>query len=105
MIVDLRTYTMVPGRLGAWMALYKTDGLPIHKRHLGDPVGVFTSEIGTLNQVVFIWAYQDLADRERRRAALESDPDWISYRKKSGEAGNVQHQENKIIRSTEFSPL
>jgi hypothetical protein len=105
MIVDLRTYTMVPGRLGAWLALYQTDALPIHTRHLGKPIGVFTTEVGTLNQVVFIWAYQDQADRERRRGALESDPDWIAYRKKSGDAGNVQHQENKIIRSTSFSPL
>jgi hypothetical protein len=105
MIVDLRTYTMVPGRLGAWLQLYQTDGMPIHLRHLGKPVGVFTTEVGTLNQVVFIWAFRDQADRERRRNALEGDPDWVVYRKKSAEAGNVQHQENKIVRSTAFSPL
>jgi hypothetical protein len=105
MIVDLRTYTMVPGRLAAWLKLYEAEGLPIHQRHLGKPVGVFTTEVGTLNQVVFIWAFADQADRERRRNALEADPDWASYRRHSAEAGNVQHQENKIIRSTAFSPL
>jgi hypothetical protein len=105
MIVDLRTYTMVPGRLGAWLKLYQSDGMPIHLRHLGKPVGVFTTEVGTLNQIVFIWADQDHADRERRRSALEADPDWAAYRKKSAEGGNVQHQENKLIKSTEFSPL
>jgi hypothetical protein len=35
MIVDVRTYTMVPGRLGAWLALYEAEGMPIHVRHLG----------------------------------------------------------------------
>jgi hypothetical protein len=105
MIVDLRTYTMVPGRLGAWLALYRSDGMPIHHRHLGKPIGVFTTDVGTLNQVVFIWAFQDHADRERRRNALEADPDWAAYRKKTAEAGNVQHQENKLIRSTDFSPM
>jgi len=105
MLVDLRTYTMVPGRLGAWLKLYQSDGMPIHARHLGKPIGVFTTEVGTLNQVVLIWGFQDAADRERRRAALEADPDWIAYRQKSAEAGNVQHQENKLIRSTPFSPL
>jgi hypothetical protein len=105
MIVDLRTYTMVPGRLGAYLALYRAEGFPIHKRHLGEPIGVFTTEVGVQNQVVFMWVFQDQADRERRRAALEKDPDWASYRHRSAEAGNVQHQENKIIRSTEFSPL
>jgi NIPSNAP len=105
MIADLRTYTMVPGRLGASLKLYQSDGMPIHLRHLGKPVGAFTTEVGTLNQVVFVWAFQDQAGRERRRNALENDPDRAAYRKKSGEAGNVQHKENKIMRSKEFSPL
>ena len=105
MIVDLRTYTMVPGRLGAYLKLYEAEGLPIHIRHLGRPIGIFTTDVGELNQVVFFWGYESQADREKRRAALEADPDWVSYRRKSAEAGNVQHQENKLIRSTEFSPL
>ncbi len=105
MIVDLRTYTMVPGRLGAWLKLYEAEGLPIHIRHLGQPIGIFTTDVGTVNQVVFFWGFESQADRERRRNALEADPDWVSYRQKSAEAGNVQHQESKIIRSTKFSPM
>lgn len=105
MIVDLRTYTMVPGRLGAWLKLYEAEGMPIHVRHLGQPIGVFTTDVGTVNQVVFFWGFESQADRERRREALEADPDWVSYRKKSGDTGNVQHQECKIIKSTKFSPI
>jgi hypothetical protein len=105
MIVDLRTYTMVPGRLNAWLKLYEAEGLPVHTRHLGKPIGVFTTEVGELNQVVLLWGFESQADREKKRAALDADPDWISYRKKSAEAGNVQHQENKIIKSTSFSPM
>ena len=105
MIVDLRTYTMVPGRLVAYLKLYEAEGLPIHVRHLGQPIGIFTTDVGELNQVVFFWGYESQADREKRRAALEADPNWVSYRRKSAEAGNVQRQENKIIVSTSFSPL
>ena len=105
MIVDVRTYTMVPGRLGAWLELYEAEGLPIHTRHLGQPIGVFTTDVGTVNQVVFFWGFESQADRERRRNALEADPDWVSYRKKSAQTGNVQHQECKIIKSTRFSPM
>jgi len=104
MIVDLRTYTMVPARLGAWLELYQSDAMDIHRRHLGKPLGVFTTEVGMLDQVVFIWAFQDQADRERGRNALERDPERAAYRKKSAAAGNEQHQENKMIRSTAFSP-
>jgi hypothetical protein len=105
MIIDLRTYTMVPGRLGAWLKLYEAEGLPIHTRHLGQPIGIFTTDVGTVNQVVFLWGFESQADRERRRDALEADPDWVAYRKKSADAGNVQHQECKIIKSTKFSPM
>jgi hypothetical protein len=105
MIIDLRTYTMVPGRLGAWLKLYEAEGMPIHIRHLGKPIGVFTTDVGTVNQVVFLWGFESLGDRERRRDALEADSDWVSCRKKSAETGNVQHQECKIIKSTKFSPM
>jgi hypothetical protein len=53
MIVDVRTWTMAPGRLGAWLKLYEAEGMPIHVRHLGQPIGVFTTDVRTVNQVVF----------------------------------------------------
>lgn len=105
MIVDLRTYTMVPGRLKAFLELYESKGLPVQRRHQGDPIGYFVTEIGQQNQVVHLWGYESLADREIKRAALESDPDWIAYRAQSAAAGNVQHQENKIVKSVSFSPM
>ena len=105
MIVDLRTYTMIPGRLAAFLELYEKEGLPIQIKHLGKPIGYFVTEIGTLNQVVHLWGYDSLADREKRRGAMETDPDWIAYRKKSSAAGNIQIQENKILKSVSFSPL
>ena len=105
MIIDLRTYTMVPGRLKAFLELYEREGLPVQRRHQGNPVGYFTTEIGTNNQVVHLWAYENLADREKRRAALDADPEWIAYRAKSAATGNVQHQENKILKSAKFSPM
>ena len=105
MIVDLRTYTMVPGRLKAFLELYQAEGLPVQRRHQPRRLGYFVTEVGTQNQVGHLWGYDSLADREQRRAALEADPDWAAYRKKSAAAGNVQHQENKILKSAPFSPL
>ena len=54
---------------------------------------------------MFFWGFESQADRESRRNALEADPDWVAYRQKSAEAGNVQYQECKIITSTKFSPM
>ena len=105
MIVDMRTYTMVPGRLKPFLELYEAEALPIQIRHLGKLIGYFTTEIGTQNQVVHLWGYESMADRERRRNAMEADPAWTAYRQKSSASGNVQYQENKILKSVSFSPL
>ena len=51
MLVDLRRYTIMPGQLKAYLALYEKYGLPVQRRHVGDPLGYFISEVGTLNQV------------------------------------------------------
>ncbi len=50
-------------------------GVEIHRRHLGAQVGFFVTEVGDLNQVVQIFAFQifaflDASDCEHRRAAL-----------------------------------
>ena len=96
---------MIPGRLNRFLELYEAEGFPVQKRHQGEPIGYFVTETGPNNQVVHIWRYDDMADREARRAALAQDPDWIAYRAKSAKEGNVQYQENKIAVPTKFSPL
>ena len=49
MVIDLRPYTMAPGRLGAWLKLYEAERMPIHVRHLGQPIEVFTTDVRTVN--------------------------------------------------------
>jgi hypothetical protein len=74
-IVDHRTDELQPGRSREFLALYEKEGLPAQKKHLGNLVGFFTTEVGNVNEIVHIWAYEDLADRTRRRAAaMAADP-------------------------------
>ena len=82
MLVELRTYTTHPGKLGEYLALYEAEGLAVQKRILGRMVGYYRSEIGALNQVVHLWAYTDLVERAERRQALLADPDFKAYVKK-----------------------
>lgn len=105
MIVDMRTYTAFPGKAGAWLALYEAEGLPIQRKYLGEPLGFFTTEIGEMNQIIHLWGYESLADREKKRGAMQADPAWQAYLKKSAATGNLMHQEDKILKSTSFSRL
>jgi NIPSNAP len=105
MIFDLRIYTIKAGKLGAWLAMYEKHAFPIQVRHLGKPVMFATTEVGPLNQAIHLWAYASQAEREAKRGAMEKDPEWLAFRKISGEAGYMDTQENRILKSVSFSPL
>lgn len=101
MIVDHRTYTLKPGTLKTYLELYEREGLPAQSRHLGRPLGWYTSmDIGPLNQIVHMWAYDDLADRGRRRAAMQADPEWQAFLAKAVQM--IVTMENKILSPAPF---
>jgi hypothetical protein len=102
MIVDVRTYTLVPRKLARYVELFETHALPVMQRHGLELMGYFTSHIGPLNQVVHLWRYDSLADMERKRAARDADPAWGAYLAMT--EGMVLMQEDKVMRPTSFSP-
>ncbi|MGE0723577.1 MAG: NIPSNAP family protein [Alphaproteobacteria bacterium] len=102
MILDERTYTLHPGKLGEFLAAYEKEGYPVQTRHLGKPFGYFFTEVGTINQIVHMWAYESMADREQKRAAMQADPAWQAWIAKA--APYFTHQENRILKSVPFFP-
>jgi hypothetical protein len=105
MIIDHRTYTLVPLKLGKWLELYEQYGLPVQQKYLGNLIGFFQTDIGTLNQVVHLWGFDDLAERQRRRAEMAKDPAWHEFLRRNEELGALRHQENKIVVPVRFSPI
>lgn len=103
MIVELRTYQIQPGKMQIWLDHYEKAGLPHQLKYLGKLVGFFVGEIGTINQVKHLWAYDSLTDREARRSALAKDPGWQEYRRLIPPV--VVAQSNEILVPTAFSPL
>ena len=103
MLIDLRTYTLKIGSVRDFLALYAAEGLAVQSAHLGSPLGYYTTEVGELSQLVHLWQYQDMADRERRRAALEADPRWLAYRSKSSARGHVVRQQNSLLQTVDFA--
>ncbi len=100
MIVEQRTYTTHPGKWRDYLALYEAEGLQVQKRILGRMVGYYYCEIGVLNQIVHLWAYEDLDERTRRRAELAADPQWQAYVKKM--LPLLQTQESRLLMPAAF---
>lgn len=79
MIVEQRTYTTHPGKWRDYLALYEARGLAVQLRILGRMAGYYHCDIGELNQIIHLWAYEDLQERAERRARLLADPDFKAY--------------------------
>lgn len=103
MIVEERIYSLIVGKVPEYLELYREFGLAVQSRILGHMVGYYSSEIGSLNQVVHLWAYEDLDDRSRRRAELLSNPEWRAYTPKIRPL--VISQENRILIPASFAPV
>lgn len=100
-LYELRWYRAHMARLDEWLALF--SGVLPARRKYSLPVGVWRTEIGQLNEVVHLWAYDDLNHRARvRRQALE-DPAWQAYLAAS--APLLQTMQATILVPTQTSPL
>ena len=87
MLFDHRTYTVKPGTLPKQLELYAKHGKAPQERHLGPPLLYGITETGPINTYVHVWVYEDAADRAKKRAAMQADPDWQAFVKLSAEAG------------------
>ena len=103
MIIEQRTYRFKPGKVPTFMAIYEAKGLEIQKRILGNLIGYFITEIGTLNETVHLWGYDSLNDRSARRTALMADDGWRTFLAEL--LPLLEMQETKVLLPTFFSPI
>jgi hypothetical protein len=100
MFVEERMYTLHPGKIPEYLKLYQEEGLAIQTRIFPALVGYYTSEIGTLNLVVHMWAYEDLKQRAEYRAKMMADAGWQAYVRKITPL--IVHQESRILNPAPF---
>jgi hypothetical protein len=107
MIYELRVYKCVPGRLPALINRFATITLKLWDKHGIKQAGFWTTLVGESNmELYYLLAWESLADREKKWAAFQSDPDWISARAKTEEDGQiVGNIVNQLLVPTSFSSV
>ena len=96
MIYELRTYTLQPGTQGQYVKNSSEVGRKIRGDKYGKFEGGWSTEFGTLNQVVHLWTYESLNERERLRGELAKNEEWTKgYLPHT--RGALLAQENKIL--------
>jgi len=100
MYVEERMYRLKAGAAPEYLKHYEAHGLEVQLKHLPHLVGYYVTEIGALNMLVHMWAYESLDQRERCRAALSADPDWQAYVPKIRPF--IEQQETRIMKCAPF---
>jgi hypothetical protein len=102
MIFEMRTYQVQAGKAAEFLKVYQENGLAVITRY-AKLIGCWTKESGTLNSVVFLWAYDDFAHRTAQRAKLGQDPQWAAFTPTI--LPYLVHQESVFLTPAGFSPL
>lgn len=76
-VYELRWYRTQVGKAPEWINHFKGI-LPLREKYTRR-VGLWTSEIGSLNEVVHMWAYKSLDERAAARARLAQEPEWQKF--------------------------
>ncbi len=100
-VYELRTYRTHVGKAPEWLGHVKV-GLKAREKY-SKIVGMWTTDIAQLNQVVHLWAYNDLNHRVEVRARAGQDPEWQAFLKQGYPL--LAHMESVVLLPTETSPL
>ena len=107
MLYELRIYDCCPGRLPALLNRFETITLKIWERHAIRQAGFWTTVVGESNQqLIYLLAWENMAEREAKWNAFQADPEWIEKRAETERvAPIVANVSSQFIAPTAFSSV
>ena len=97
MIVEMRTYTLQPGTLAEVEKRFG-EALSIREKH-SKLAAFWHTEVGPLNQIIHVWAYDSFEHRAAVRAAASKEPGWPPPIREF-----VTHQHSEVYHPAPFCP-
>lgn len=101
-IYEMRTYSVIVGKMNDVIELYKTQGWPALENHPKKLIGYFTGDIGAMHQLIHIWKFDDDADRRAFWAGVFGDAQFMAFAKQIRPL--LAAQENKLMLSAPWGP-
>ena len=107
MLYELRTYTVMPGRLPDLHKRFAELALGFFRKHGIQIVGFWTNEIGgSSDQLIYLLAFENLAERERKCMAFQTDPERLAKFAETERNGPlVRRYTVQVLRPTAYSPM
>jgi hypothetical protein len=103
----MRTYSAMPGRLPDLHKRFAEITLNFFEKHGIRTVGFWTNELGgASDQLIYMLAWESLADREKRWAAFLGDTDRMARFAETEKNGPlVRRLTAQILRPTPYSSM
>lgn len=101
-IYELRTYSVIVGKMSEVTSLYKNEGWPVLAKHPPKLVGYFTGDVGALNELIHVWKFDDDADRRAFWAGVYGDANFMAFAAKIRPL--IAQQQNKLMLSAPWGP-
>ena len=107
MIMEMRVYRCLPGRLPALMKRFDTLTLKLWDKHGIKQAGFWTTLVGESNlELYYLLAWESLADRDKKWNAFQADPEWLAKRAETEKDGPiVANVANQLLTPTAFSSV
>lgn len=106
MLYELRIYDTVPGRLPALHKRFREHTLAFFEKYGIKSVGYWEEVVGQSNRLVYMLAFENLADREKKWTAFQQDAEWAKVRAESEKDGPINRLvTNRFLSPTDYSPL
>jgi hypothetical protein len=101
-LYEMRTYTVVVGKMSDVVTLYRDEGWPALEKHASKLCGYFTGDIGAMNTLSHLWRFEDDADRRAHWARVFADDEFMGFAAKLRPM--LQSQENKLMFDAPWGP-
>jgi hypothetical protein len=105
-IYEYRKYVVNPGRLNALIERMNDHTAGFFDRHGIRLVGAWQAVVGNTNELHYILAWNDFAERQERWGAFSNDPEWLGVLGDTDANGKLrEHCVNELWMPIACSPL
>ena len=107
-VFELRTYTVLDGRLEALNTRFRDHTMRLFERHGMTNIGYWTPEDAPLSQntLIYILAHPSREAAKKNWDAFRSDPEWQKARDASEASGKIVEKVVSVfVDATPYSPL
>jgi hypothetical protein len=107
MIYEQRIYHAMPGRMPDLLKRFEQVTLAIWTRLGIRQAGFWTVAVGGSNHdLIYLLAWDSMAEREQKWAAFMADPEWLEKRAKTEQNGPlISSFSNAFLQPTSFSTV